>query len=282
MDRIKRPIKGRLKSLRLQFDRRFRAFNAERLALFLDRIGIRSGDIILVHSSYDAFSGFSGRPTDVIRVLEQSVGDSGTILMPTLSFAGTAIAYLEENPVFDVNRTPSRTGILTELFRRQPGTLRSIHPTHAVAGRGTRAAELLDGHEYATTPCGNPSPYFRLAELGGRMLFLGTGIEAMTFYHTVEEMLEPMMPTSPFAVEIYEVRCTDANGVDQLVRVRPFDPVLSRRRDLSPLEATLRDKGRWREGRLGTLRAQLLDCGDVVRCLHDMARKGCFCYADDT
>ena len=79
---------------------------------------------------------------------------SGTVLMPTLPFGGVAIDYARKNPVFDVRRTPSQTGLLTEIFRRSAGVLRSVHPTHPVAVAGHGAVEMVEGHHLAATPCG--------------------------------------------------------------------------------------------------------------------------------
>ena len=126
----KERLKGWRKRLRLVYVRRWRAFGPDDLLAALRRLGITPGDVLMVHSSFDRFAGFSGKPTDVLRVLQDAVGPTGTLLMPTLPFTGTAVEYVSRGEIFDVRRTPSRVGLLTELFRRSPGVVRSVHPTH--------------------------------------------------------------------------------------------------------------------------------------------------------
>ena len=42
-----------------------------------------------------------------------------------------------------IPKTPSAVGLVNELFRRQPGVQRSLHPYNTLAARGPLAAELL-------------------------------------------------------------------------------------------------------------------------------------------
>ena len=108
-------------------------FTTADLLSTLRELGISDGDVMLVHSSFAEFLGFRGKAPDVIRVLKQAVGPHGTLMMPTLSFSGSAAAYAREAKLFDLARSPSKVGLLTELFRRSEGVVRSLHPTHSVA-----------------------------------------------------------------------------------------------------------------------------------------------------
>src|SRR5271157_5699505 len=119
----KRSAKRWLKARRAAWVRNFRSFTHQDFKRLLSRLGIERGDVLLVHSSYRGFDGFQGNAADVILALEEAVGQKGTVLMPTMPFAGSAVDYVSRNPVFDVNATPSRMGLLTELFRRSPGVL---------------------------------------------------------------------------------------------------------------------------------------------------------------
>jgi aminoglycoside 3-N-acetyltransferase len=231
-----------------------------------------------VHSSFDRFAGFSGKPSDVIRVLQETVGIQGTLLMPTLPFTGTAVDYVSSSPVFDVRRTPSQMGMLTELFRRSPGVVRSVHPTHPVAAWGARGVDMLANHHLARTPCGEGSPFARLLENDGRLLYLGVGIESMTFFHCVEEALEQYMPSSPFTKEEFTLQSQDENGAVLVSRTRLFDPGVSRRRNLRRLIPVLKEQGAWSETRLGELDIVFLKTRDVMAACRRLAAQGVFCY----
>src|SRR6476660_317534 len=175
----KQAIKRQVRLAWLSFVRRNQAFSHQDLFVGLRKLGVRPGSVLLVHSSFNSFTGFTGKTTDVNLALLDSVATTGTVLMPTLPFSGTAVDYVASGPVFDARTTPSRMGLLTELFRRQPGTVRSVHPTHSVAAFGPMAEQLIADHHLTKTPCGKGTPYGRLLDTDGHILFMGTDISAM-------------------------------------------------------------------------------------------------------
>ena len=275
---VRRRVKGWLKRVRGGYARRFRRFEVADLVPLLDRLGVREGAIVLCHSAYDRFGGFEGGPGDVIRVLTGAVGESGTLLMPTLPFLGSALDYAARQPLTDLVRTPSAMGIVTEIFRRMPGVVRSPHPTHPVAALGPLAGELTRDHHLAETPCGRHSPYLKLLDTDGMIVFLGVGLEAMTFYHGVEELLEPRMPVSPFTSEWYELQTRDAEGLVRTTRTRLYNRELSRRRDTSRLLPELRRARAWRTERVGDLWAASVPARAALVAVEAMADSGKFCY----
>jgi aminoglycoside 3-N-acetyltransferase len=266
------------KRVRIAWSKRFRSFDSFDLLEQLQWLGVRPGQVIAVHSSFDRFAGFAGKPSEVIEILQKAVGPTGTILMPTFPFTGSAVDYARYAPIFDLLRTPSKMGLITEVFRRSPGVLRSLHPTHSVAAWGARAAEMISDHLRAATPCGFGSPFAKLLDCEGKILLLGTGISAMTFYHTIEELLEPELPFSPFTAEQFTFTCRDASGSLVTSTMRLFDPRYSTRRNLKKLEPVLRKRGAWRRGRVGSLDTILLEAHAVLEACRFMARQKTYCY----
>lgn len=199
-------------------------------------------------------------------------------MMPTIPFTGTAIDYVAQAAVFDVARTPSRVGLVTELFRRSAGVVRSVHPTHAVAIWGNEAGALASGHHTAKTPCGKGSPYAKILERDGKVLLAGTDIGCLTLYHTIEEMLEPNLPLSPFTSREFQLTSRAADGTMLITTTRLFEPVVSRRRNLGKLVPELKRLGAWHETRLGGLRLVLLRARDVNRAALALADRGIYCY----
>jgi aminoglycoside 3-N-acetyltransferase len=256
----------------------FRAFGVEDLHSLLREVGIAPGDAVIVHSSFDRFGGFRGSLADAIRALQDAVGPEGALLMPTLPFSGAAVDFVREGKVLDLRRTPSHMGIMTEIFRRLPGVTRSLHPTHPVAGWGARAADLLGTHLTAATPCGAGSPFARLLEIDGKILLLGVGMRTMTFYHYLEEELEPSMPFSPFTAETFELSVRDTSGKTWQAKNRLYDPIVGKERDTELLIPHLKAAGVWREARVGGLTAVALRCKDVRDVTADMVSRGVFCY----
>lgn len=276
--RLKRGARQWLQRFRRAYVRHWGSFTAQDFLAAVRALGVRPGDVLMVHSSFDRFEGFTGKPADVIRALQEAVGTGGAILMPTFPFDGLALDYVARGEVLDVVRTPSRMGLLTELFRRLPDVVRSAHPTHPVAARGANAEEMVADHYLAGTPCGRGTPFARLLEYQGKILLLGTGIAAMSFFHCVEEFIEPMLPFSPFTKETFALRCRDKDGRIHVSQTRLWDPYYALRRNPSPLVAALRAGGLWKEIRVGTLDVVLLDAVDVLESLRSLAARGIYCY----
>ena len=170
------------------------------LSNLLKDFGLKPGDTLMVHASLRSLG--EAMPADtVIAGLRRALGPLGTLAMPTLSYD----IVTPESPLFDTVETPSCVGSLSEAFRLQQGVVRSLHPTHSAAAIGPRTPDLLAGHEWDTTPCGEHSPFARLHRLGGRILFLGCDLSVNTQMHALEEQFMP----------------------DYLLRDRPVDFVLT-------------------------------------------------------
>lgn len=152
----------------------------------LEALGLRNGDSLLIHS---AFSSLHRKisPKDFIDGV-RDVLKNGTLLFPTLSWANVT----KDDPVFDVNKTPCCTGFLPEFFRTSyEGAIRSIHPTHSCAAVGGNAEWFVCDHELDSTPVGANSPFRRLREAKGKILFLGCSSCCNTSMHGVEELAVP-------------------------------------------------------------------------------------------
>lgn len=148
----------------------------------LSGLGVMPGDIVLMHSSYNALGGAVSADEFLRNALEY-IGAAGVLMLPAFTYE-TAF----DNRAFDARADASCVGYLTNAFRRLPGVYRSAHPTHSVCARGRLARELTEAHARDDTPVGANSPIRRLAELGGKILFVGKVSHACTFMHGVEEI----------------------------------------------------------------------------------------------
>jgi len=259
---------------------RFFSWTPKELVAALRQVGVRQNDVVLVHCSFGGLKGFKGTASDIIAALETTVGEGGAILMPNQPFLGSAISYLQSGRVFDVRRTPSQMGLVSEVFRRSPGTLRSVHPTHPVAIWGNGAPSLVADHFRATTPCGSGTPYKRFAERNGKLLFLGTNIEVMTYFHCLEEEFEPFMQRSPFTRETYEIQSKNEQGELVTTVTRLFDPEMSRKRNLLPLGRALAETGSLTQTRVGLAPIMAVDANQVAELCRQRARQGRFFYGE--
>lgn len=179
----------------------------------LRKLGIKSGDKVMVHSSYKSLglTDIADGADIFIKALKDTVGESGTLMFPTFTFDYTNA----NNPVFDIKETRSCVGYLTEVFRKSEGVRRSLHPTHSIAVWGNNRDWFIENHRADSVCVGENSPLFKLKDCGGKILMVGCGIARNTLIHGVECFYKP-----PYAFKVdyndpeyhREYKCIDENG----------------------------------------------------------------------
>ncbi|MDA7672962.1 AAC(3) family N-acetyltransferase [Verrucomicrobiales bacterium] len=147
-------------------------------------MGVSKGDVLLVHSSLSSLGYVPGGPATIIEVLREAIGAEGTLVFPTQTWEQINAGL----DCFNVRGTASCVGKISDFFRQQKGVLRSLHPTHSVAAAGPKAEFLVHKHEFATSPCGEGTPYERILRADGKILLLGVGLESNTCFHCLEAM----------------------------------------------------------------------------------------------
>ena len=203
-------------------------FGPEFLYDSLKTWGIRQGGVLLVHSSWDRFHNFTGTARDVIDVLESLVGTEGTLLMPAHT------NFNDKGPfVFDVSRSPAHTGFLCEMFRREPGVVRSLHPTHSVCAKGPLADILTGDHHKEPLSCGPLSPYAKLMAYDGEILGLGLPPVFTTFLHVVEDMDPSDYPRHTYLEKEYDFAVVDRHGRKMGLKIKRRDPAVMHSMDLN-------------------------------------------------
>lgn len=150
----------------------------------LREAGLKQTDTILIHSSMKAIGEVEGGADTVLDAWMEYF-EKGLLLLPTHTWAQMS----PEHSVYDPQREESCVGLLTNLFRKRPGVVRSLHPTHSMAAFGREAAEYVAGEENCNTPCTPGGCYDRLRQVKGKVLLAGVGHERNTFIHSVEEVL---------------------------------------------------------------------------------------------
>lgn len=136
----------------------------------------------------------------VIIALQQILGATGTLVMPTHSTDLTEPSRWENPPVpeswwtiirattpaYHPDLTPTRSmGVIAETFRKQKGALRSAHPHHSFCACGHQASYLTNNHSLKFG-LGEGSPLARIYDLDGFVLLLGVGHDSNTSMHLAE------------------------------------------------------------------------------------------------
>ena len=170
----------------------------------LTEVGLKAGDTVMVHTSLSGIGYVVGGAQTIIEALIETVGEDGTIMMPTQSWKNldpeVGVHWdadeadwniIRENwPAYDKNITPTNTmGAVAEMFRSWPGTIRSDHPARSVAAWGKNAKYLTDDHDLSNI-FGDGSPIGRLYELGAKVLLIGVGYDKNTSIHLADARAE--------------------------------------------------------------------------------------------
>ena len=152
---------------------RFLSYGEKEFAEALSDLGIEQGDAVMVHASLRAHNGFGGSAPDMVRVLKSAVGQSGLLVMPSLTYRDSSKAFLTREETMKVRTSPSRMGLLSEVFRRGKDVKRSLSPTHPLLAYGADSEVFISDHDKTDRPFGPSSPFSRLLESDGKILCMG-------------------------------------------------------------------------------------------------------------
>ncbi|WP_345726235.1 AAC(3) family N-acetyltransferase [Cryptosporangium minutisporangium] len=240
------------------------------LAADLRALGVRSGDVLLVHTALSALGWVAGREQAVILALQDAVGPSGTLVVPTQTGSNSDPAEWQapavppdwwetiraQLPGFDPARTPSDgMGWLPETLRSWPGAVRSAHPQTSFAALGPAATTLLARHDLDCR-FGDRSPLAALAAAGARVLLLGAGYDACTAFH-LGEARSAGAPRERLACAVL-----DENGAS---RWTSYVDVVADERDFPALGAAWEATGAVTQGVVGSARTRLFDLDAAAR-----------------
>jgi aminoglycoside 3-N-acetyltransferase len=241
---------------------------AAELTRDLAALGVRSGEILLVHTSVNALGFLPGGPVAALLALWEAVGPDGTIVVPTQTGYNSDPAgwqhppvpeswwpvIREHTPAFDPALTPSsHMGALPEIVRNLPGAQRSNHPQTSFAAYGSHAEEVVRVHDL-DSQCGERSPLATLERLGARVLLYGGGFDSCTAFHLAEYRL-PNPPRTTLGCAV-----SDDGGR----RWASYEDVDLDEDDFGRIGDALTGTGAVSSGRVGEATAHLFDLREGV------------------
>jgi aminoglycoside N3'-acetyltransferase len=169
----------------------------------LRQLGLKPGDIVLVHASLRRIGPVEGGAEALVSAIMEVLGPTGTLVAytqtpdnsdPSRWYVTRGYTVPEEAwpearaavPPFDPDTTPSyAVGVLPEIIRTTPAAVRSTHPQSSFAAVGADAAYITADHA-SDCHLGEESPLARLEKLDARVLLLGVGYDVCTAFHLAE------------------------------------------------------------------------------------------------
>ena len=190
------------------------AYSPSELESAIRALGLAAGDTVLVHSGFRRTSGFTGSPADLIDCLLKIVGPTGHLLMMSIPYRGSSQRYAQGDPLFDVTRTPSAVGLVSEVFRRRCDVVRSLNPLHPILACGPLAVWLTLDHEKTAYSCGKGTPFERFLQLEGKFLFIDAPYSSLTFMHYAEDYFRARLPLALYDPTPATLRIRDSAGAE--------------------------------------------------------------------
>ena len=248
------------------------------LRTVLERAGISKGSLVMVHSALDGIhlSTIEGAIISsplavtmrILHLLKSVIGEEGTLAMPTHPKYKSDPGFMHDKSdlvlEYDPVKSASSVGLLSEIFRRQAGTVRSLHPLSSLCVRGPLASSILADNlnDEAPLPHGRHSSYYNFCKLNGTVLSIGLPlIRCMSIIHVVEEVRDQEWPVQGF---FYPRRFMLAeHGTAREVHVRERRPEYVRSLALGALGEDLRKEAILNDSFVGEVPVQYAKAGEV-------------------
>lgn len=193
------------------------AVNIEELRRFLNKIGLKKGDVLIVHSSMKGIKGFGLKPDEIIEYLKEMVGNEGILLMPSYPLyqeTDTGLKFEEvyqEEFQYDIDNTPSWTGIITDLFWRSDDVYRSRYPNNTLSAWGNQKEIPFADEMESDLAFGIHSAWKYCVDKHAKVLFLGIHAHhALSEIHIAEDYLDDKWPIKGwYATKTYRITSGD-------------------------------------------------------------------------
>ena len=184
--------------------------------ILIDKFNIKKGDIIFLHSSLNQIEPVNGVMSLLQTILKVIGKNEGTLVAPSYP-KYISREFMQNNEMFDVNNSPSYSGMISELLRRMPGAKRSLHPTKSVVALGKYSEELIKHHGESLFPYDENSPYYKIMKYDGKIMGVGVNAEFLSFYHVIEDVLKKDFPVDVYGEEIFTKFCIDSSNNNKTI-----------------------------------------------------------------
>lgn len=208
----------------------------------LQKLGLKQGDTVIVHSSLASIGEVEGGADTVIWALQEVIGTRGMLMMPY----------------------PLGNATIAKVFSDSPGVVKSFHPTHSVSAWGAGVREFVRDHIKSPTACGRETPYGRLIAANGYILLLGVDQDRNTTLHTIEEYAD-----LPYLSE-HRVDYTDQAGMKRIKILKKYP---GPHRNFIGIDRLLAEEGAMKTGKIGSASARLIKARQMADVLFKALKK---------
>ena len=201
----------------------------------LQALGLKKGDLVLLHSSLYSLGHVEGGPEAVIDAFLETVGTEGTLMVPVFG----------------------NLGILTSTLQNRPGAITSPCPVGTVAALGKDAEELCRDHWKPESCHGEGTPFKRLADKGGYVCLMGVDQDRNTSLHGIEAELR----LAYLGSTTREYTTPEGDTINKTWTYYPGP-----HRDFIAIDHVLKERGFLKQGRIGNSQVRLIQAKGMWEC----------------
>jgi aminoglycoside N3'-acetyltransferase len=254
----------------------------------LTEIGIKKGDILLVHSSLKKIGYVENGPKTVLNALIEVLGSEGTLVVPTYPMKGGMYKVCQmDDYIFDYKKHKTQLGAIPREFLNFSGISRSIHPTHSISAIGKYSKKITESHHIGNKTFGENSPWAKIRELNGKILGIGINIAWTTQYHYVEDIMGDEFPVKVKIDKTYRIKCKTYQNEYIDVEVQPHDPEIAKTRieknsfNLNYITEIYTNLGILNYGKIGEALSWWVDVKKFFNILIKLAKLGVTIYTTE-
>ncbi|MBP3376877.1 MAG: AAC(3) family N-acetyltransferase [Clostridia bacterium] len=234
-------------------------YTKEQIKAQLCEMGIRNDDTVIIHTSFKAVGAVEGGPDGFIDAFCEYLSD-GLFLVPTQTWANVN----REHPIFDPKTTEPCIGLIPRTAYKREDGIRSLHPTHSMWAKGRGAENFIKGEDSAETPARVGGAWWKLGEMGAKILLIGVDHGRNTYIHAVDEIeeLDDRLTDNTWNVT---VRTYDGNEVTH--PFRSHDASRTGSLNFNNFEKAFVYHGAQTDGRIGDAYTRVVDaakCKEVL------------------
>ena len=167
----------------------------------LAQMGIKSDDTVVIHTSFKSVGEVEGGPEAFIDAFCEYLSD-GLFLVPTQTWANVT----KDFPVYDPKTSEPCIGLIPRTAYKRKDGIRSLHPTHSMWAHGKDAEKFVCGEENAETPARVGGAWWKLGEVGAKILLIGVDHGRNTYIHVADEIagLDDRLVREPWDVTVID------------------------------------------------------------------------------
>ena len=234
----------------------------------LAHMGITSSDTVIIHTSFKAVGEVKGGPEAFIDAFCEYLSD-GLFLVPTQTWANVT----KKSPIYDPRTSEPCIGLIPRTAYKREDGIRSLHPTHSMWAHGKGAKEFVMGEEVAQTPARVGGAWWRLGEVGAKILLIGVDHGRNTYIHAVDEIADL---SDRLCDEAWDVTVRDYDGREITHKFRPHDASRTGSLNFNNFEKAFIYHGAQTGGKIGDAYTRVVDaarCRDTLLKIYSRTTK---------